>query len=1201
MIVPGAGEMEVSKPDLPAFGNWILIPNGTRVVLQVNPGKPTVYTDIDVPPVQPALPDFKGAKRPPFTKDAATYAANIDYPAVFAEIKLRQFMRGQECALLWVYPFQYNPVQRILRVYPELTVTVRFVGRPEPIPARLKSKSFERIMRRMAANADVVLAAEQEAAEMNGGDIQLLNNPTGCDYLIICHPDFETAADTLAAWKNKSGFRTEVVTTDDTGSSRGEIKTYLINAYNSWNPVPQYVLFIGDSEDIPTYETYFHPSRNHPDYPQGNTGTDFIYATMGTTDTTPEYITGRLPVDTATQATNCVNRIINYEKSPPATASFYSNVTCAAVYQDGEDKNDKPDGYADRRFAKTSEDIRNWMNGLGYSVTRIYTTENRYDNTTIDPNHWSKGFVFENDTWGGDLPAALLKPTFTWNGKTSNITTAVNGGTFFLTHRDHGNRSGWSKPSFKKSNVNDLSNGTWTPVVWSINCMTGWFDNECDHAICNTGASSESFAESWMRHSSGGAVGVIAATRISYSGRNDRLVWGWMDAIWPDFIDSKLGVGQSYPSAANNDPIYRMGDVLQYGKTYMLTKYGCTIAHSDKTWTAVQQFHWFGDPTMEMWTAQPKTLTATSPGTSVKKYLDVQVIDISTSNPVSGARVTLYNSTNGWYSGTTDAEGRIRLNLSGTVSATFDFTVTCHNYKPLLSSITINYTDTTYPSAPICNSSESQNIKSNPSLDIDFSDNNGLERVYYKVDSGGVWKTIAGISGSLYTTNWSMSSSVWNNLSEGTHYIYFKIIDVAGNETITTNDTAAFEFTKDTVAPTKVTNLSSSSHTEGGYSSDTTVDVSWTAATDTTSGVHGYSYEWSNSSSTIPNTTEDIGQSVTSRTSGVLAEGNWYFHIRVSDSVVDFDGFLNPNCGLTEHCGPFRIDTIDPQAPTYYTTEGQWYSSAPTLNIDFQDSKQLYSASWKKKGGASWIPIFSDYNGSIYASNWTMDATGWSGVSEGTNYIYFRVEDDAGNVYTTPDDTAAFTLVRDVTDPDVRCNSSEGEYYGSTAPTLDIDFADEMGTSDGKLDLIRYKFGSGDAWFVLKSNVDAATYDTDWQINSTKWSGLSDGTHYMYFYIKDKAGNITETQNDTEAFEIKKDTQPPVANAVVTNTGIILEGDTVNFDGSGSTDALGIEKYEWDFDNSDGIQVDANGPTTNHIYNTWGTVKGGVKPRRVAV
>jgi len=1193
VVVPSAGRMEVGKPDLPAFGNWILIPNGTKMVLQVKPGKPVIYRDIAVPPVQPEPPDTKGLEALPFTKNLDTYSSDSDYPGVFAQAGPTQTMRGQECALLWVYPFQYNPVKQVLRVYPELTVTVRFAGKPKPIPARLKSKSFEKMMHRLAANADVVLEAEKEQDEAMGTDgdvMQKLNgSPTGCDYLIICKPDFETAANTLADWKNKSGFRTEVVTTGDTGTTVVSIKNYLVNAYNTWNPVPEYVLFFGDSGSIPTYETYSHWRRFDASHPQGRVGTDYLYATIGATDETPDIITGRLPVDDTDDAENCVNNIINYEKTPPASASFYSNVAVAGAFQDGS-PGSAPNGYADRRFARTCENIRDYLTVQGYSVTRIYTTYNDFDNRRIDPNNWGNNFVFDGETGGAELPAYLKKPTFPWDGNATNISNAVNSGAFLVTHRDHGSRSGWGEPDFKKSNVDSLTNGTWLPVVWSINCMTGWFDNECDDGVCNTSDTSESFVESWLRNSNGGAVGVIAATRISKSGRNDRLVWGMMDAIWPNFIDSRLG-GSSYPSAGNNDPVYRMGDVLNYGKTYMCTHYNPTVDHNDPSWLTVLMYHWFGDPTMEIWTAQPKTLSVSKPGfSSSHKYMDVRVKD-SSNNPLEGARVTLYDPNAGWYSGTTNAEGRIRLSFSGPVTATFDLTVTLHNYKPYTGTVSINYTDSVYPSAPTYNNTEGQYLKAAPALmDIDFSDDQNLDEVDYKLDTTGHWYAIAsGISTATYTTDWPLSVIAWLGLTQGNHYIYFNVIDDAANEKITANDTAAFHFVKDTVAPTEVSNLGSSSHSEWGYSNDNTIAVSWTPATDATSGVHGYSYVWSDSSSTDPDTTEDIGSGVTNLTSGPLEDGKWYFIIKASDSTVDLDGPLNPHWGDTEFAGPFYIDTNDPEVPTYNSSELQWFSSAPLLNIDFEDDRNLEVVSWKKKGASTWNPIFSTYNGAIYALDWDMSTSGWNGLSQGTNYIYFKVEDDAGNTYATSNDTDAFALIKDTTAPTVTYNSSESEYYGSSAPTLDIDFSDKVGTSDGKLDLIRYRFDDSGTWITIASNVNAATYTTDIPIDSVRWSGLNDNPHYIYFYIRDKAGNITETQNDTEAFEIIKDTQPPVANPAVTNTGIILEGDTVNFNGTGSTDASGIERYEWDFDNSDLIQIDSTSPTPTHIYNTWGS------------
>ena len=69
-------------------------------------------------------------------------------------------------------------------------------------------------------------------------------------------------------------------------------------------------------------------------------------------------------------------------------------------------------------------------------------------------------------------------------------------------------------------------------------------------------------------------------------------------------------------------------------------------------------------------------------------------------------------------------------------------------------------------------------------------------------------------------------------------------------------------------------------------------------------------------------------------------------------------------------------------------------------------------------------------------------------------------------------------------------------------------------------------------------------------------------------------------------------TLPPVADA---GSGQSVEtGETVNFDGSASFDQDTVAgsqpiTYEWDFDISDGIQVDDTGATPSHVYTTAGS------------
>ena len=76
---------------------------------------------------------------------------------------------------------------------------------------------------------------------------------------------------------------------------------------------------------------------------------------------------------------------------------------------------------------------------------------------------------------------------------------------------------------------------------------------------------------------------------------NSHLAAGLIDAIFP----STLG---SYGSST---PIVRMGDVLVAGKQYMNTQNGLDGQASADTTAEEYLYHWFGDPTMPIWTHKP--------------------------------------------------------------------------------------------------------------------------------------------------------------------------------------------------------------------------------------------------------------------------------------------------------------------------------------------------------------------------------------------------------------------------------------------------------------------------------------------------------------------------------------------------------------------------------------------------------------------
>jgi len=586
----GAARCAPGQPDLPVLSRWVAIPNGVEARLAVRAGARVALGRFDIGPVQQLDPE-SGRTRP-FVRDAATFTTDAPYPGVFARIDRIVNARAHRLALVVCCPYQYNPVTRELDVYPELEADLRFVGQPRACPKRLRSPAADRILMRTDPSADG-LGSESGPAiageQTPGGEWGESGAPFGgttneAEFLIICAPAFEPAAETLAAWRMRRGVKTLVATTAETGTSTNAIRAYIRNAYTNWAVPPSYCLLIGDVARIPTFLDPF--------------ATDLYYSDMDEpTDYTADITLGRWPVATSTQAMHCAERVIEYE-SVRLPDRFYTNSTHAGAFQDGElDDEDPPDHYANRRFAKTSEDLYWGMLSNGIAPRRVYTTYDGYSHAhgSITPSNWTATarYVFENDGPGGlPIPSYLLKPTFPWDGDGAEIRAAINAGTFLVTHRDHAGYDNWTAPSFNKVDVNTLSNGAARPVVFSVNCLAGKFNAAAD-CLC----------ESFLLHPTGGAIGCIGSTEESFSGINDRLTLGWMDTIWPNFLND-IGIAHTSGPA-----LYRMGDVFNSGKLYMMEHY----PGDPDMETAVKEFHWLGDPMLEIWTGIPGDLVVSNP------------------------------------------------------------------------------------------------------------------------------------------------------------------------------------------------------------------------------------------------------------------------------------------------------------------------------------------------------------------------------------------------------------------------------------------------------------------------------------------------------------------------------------------------------------------------------------------------------------
>jgi hypothetical protein len=304
------------------------------------------------------------------------------------------------------------------------------------------------------------------------------------------------------------------------------------------------VLFVGDAEFVPTHYDQINS------WDSARNASDIWYGQFaGGPTTIPPFGIGRFPVDTLAQANTMVSKVMAFETSPPPNSlfgsDFYSRLTFASYFQGS--------GTTDQRwFAEVSEIVRNHAVSLNYSPQRIYTAS-----AASNPLNYRGG---------GAIPAALRKPGFAWNGNAADIVNAVNNGTALLYHRDHGWWTGWGDPAFGIGNLGAISvTNNQFPVVFSINCASGLFDNETVDLAANIvgagygpGVNSVYWAENFVRKADG-ALAVIGDTRSSSTIDNGHLTLGLFDAIFPNLI----------PGYGPGVPIQRLGDVLNHAKAFI--------------------------------------------------------------------------------------------------------------------------------------------------------------------------------------------------------------------------------------------------------------------------------------------------------------------------------------------------------------------------------------------------------------------------------------------------------------------------------------------------------------------------------------------------------------------------------------------------------------------------------------------------------
>jgi len=559
------------EPKLPSFGRYVQIPFACEYSVSVKESKPVEFEDVVVTPSQSHLRDNPD-KKEKLRYEKKAYARGNPSPKQVVKISGPYVVDGYRVLLVHVRPLQFVAAKRKILAYREITVTMNLVDKGDP----------ETVIDNQGSDLEAFGNLLLNPGRSIDRRVQFLRPPVaglrmvGPEFLIIYDPNLKKAAKRLARWKNKKGLRTERVDVGDIGTSAGEIKDYIRNRRRfteiGGREFPsrlRYVLLLGDNGAIPWEYT-------SGGFLGGNL-TDYYYSTeFDPSDETdlvfPWLAVGRIPVTDADTALGVVRQIIRYERRPPADPDYYNRMTFAAYFEDAD-----LDNRDDKWYVETMEGIRDHMTALDFDVERVYVTGS------------AEPLLYEDDS---PMPEDVKDAFTSTEDATSMLIDATTEGRMIIAHRDHASANGWSNPCFWNYHLQAIE--TDEPSIFlSLNCSSGDLEGSEWGGDC--------FAENLLCMD-GGAPTLLASTQDSNTLLNDDLMRALFDSLWAGLIPT-------FPDGSTASYCVRdcrIGDVLNYGKAYL------PIAMSegeDYIKDHFEIYHVIGDPTLEIWTEEPKVVS----------------------------------------------------------------------------------------------------------------------------------------------------------------------------------------------------------------------------------------------------------------------------------------------------------------------------------------------------------------------------------------------------------------------------------------------------------------------------------------------------------------------------------------------------------------------------------------------------------------
>lgn len=349
-----------------------------------------------------------------FAFDPAAYDRPEPWPAAEHRVDPIAVWRNYKAVRVAVHPVRYFPRERRLEIARRLVVEIDF---------QLADGGTDVI-----AEGESSFAAAYDGALVNYEELREMVGPAGRDgdrvrYLAVVADAFDEAVQPLLRLKDEQFLRTSRTLLSEILPERSadrnldaqRIKEHVRAVYEEQGI--EYLLLVGDVEDIPMYE------ESVPDSWEPVAG-DYWYGCLAGDDLLPEVAVGRLVGKTPEEIAAQVAKIVAYETGD-RFAPWRQKVLLVTHKQD-----------APKKYTECSESIRTGRYAYPASFLTLYGHENHTNQELID---------------------------------------RMNDGVGIINYRGHGSETAWSEWNDQDFAFGSLesANADRTPVVFSIACLTG--------------------------------------------------------------------------------------------------------------------------------------------------------------------------------------------------------------------------------------------------------------------------------------------------------------------------------------------------------------------------------------------------------------------------------------------------------------------------------------------------------------------------------------------------------------------------------------------------------------------------------------------------------------------------------------------------------------------------------------------------------